>query len=131
MIMKTYNIILTVTFVLTLYMWIYDRFLYEKTYVQYLPNYQEEVAYPTYSPNHDGEKKVDNWTENVPAIGMVLFKLFPIVILAVYIMFVAAFIYGCLLFFSRRRYLNFKWWIAQLILYGIIVWFILKTPLMD
>lgn len=129
--MKTYNILLIATFVLALYMWGYDSFLYEITYVRNLPNYQEEVSFPTYSSNAIDNGETYNMLENMPFMGIVMYKVFPIVLVVLYLMVVITFVLGLFLFFKKRKLLHFKWYVTQIILYGGIVFFILNTQIID
>ncbi len=129
--MKIYNILIIVTFVLSLYIWSYDNFFYEITYVRYLPNYQEEVSFPTYSPTDIHNGKTYNIHENVPFLCMMMYKVFPIALVFVYLMVIITFTLGLFLLFKKRKLLNFKWYLTQIILYSGIVFFILNTQIID
>ena len=126
--MKVYNILIRVTFLLAMYSWIYSSFLYEIAYVQYLPyNNNEEFVVPIYSPNDLDNGETYSIFDDMPFWSVWLYKFSLIAFKIVHLNVLIIFMLGVFLAFKRRKILNFKWYVTQILLFSGILFFIVAT----
>ncbi len=67
----------------------------------------------------------------MPIWSRVMYDFWSIGLLSLYLMVVISFMVGLFLLFKKRKILNFKWYVTQILLYGGIIWFIANTPPLD
>jgi hypothetical protein len=110
--MKNHRIISIITFLIALYLWSYDNWLYETTYFDHLPN-----PYQNYTPEELANGK-GNHSTYVPWYGLVLYYLTSLLSLTVLPAYLLVIISSVVLFFFKKKYFDFEWIFTQV---GIII----------
>jgi len=126
-IMKAYRVIFYVFTVVALYNFVYVRFLQESTYFRYTHEYYNKfgTVAPTYSIGEDTSNAPDFYERcGVSPIGKYLRELYYKTYLVVIFLFFPLLIYGISIFFVKKKYLDRKWWISQLIGYACLFYMV-------
>ncbi|MDR2009707.1 MAG: hypothetical protein LBQ22_04420 [Bacteroidales bacterium] len=117
--MKTYYIILYVFFTIALYNFIYINFLYDKTYLQYVREYHNAGnTLPQYSIEDDTSNEPDTYEfYGISKMGKYLNLFYLNTYIFIIALFLPLLVYGIIILFFYKKYLDFKWWFTQLIIY--------------
>ena len=117
--MKIYYIIFYAFFAVALYNFVYVTSLQERTYFQYVREFHNAGdTFPQYIIGEDSSNEPDAYEfYNIPSTGrylnLVYLQTYPYVIL----LFFPLLIYGIVVFFVKKKYLDKKWLMLQLIGY--------------
>jgi hypothetical protein len=124
--MKVYRIVFYVFTVMTLYNFVYITFFQENTYFRYVREYHNAGnIYPTYSIGEDTSNEPDHYELcGIPNTGKYLRELYYRTYPFVLLLFIPLLIYGIVLFFVKKKYLDRKWWIPQLIGYACLFYMV-------
>ncbi len=129
--MKIHKILIIITLVLSFYVWLYDSYLYQQTYVKYLPNHEKEVSFPTYSKNSDLKSVENPLFENTPIYGKLMYLSIKWIIIALFLMlFVSTASFIILLIWQNRR-IPFVWVLKSTFLYILVFYFVMNTVFFD
>jgi len=127
-VMKVYKIVFSAFAVVALYNFVYIKFLQEITYKQYTRDYYSKfgTVAPQYSIGEDTSNKPDFYERcGIPPIGKNLRKLYGETYFYVIFLFFPLLIYGIVIFFVKKKYVDKRWWISQLIGYACLFYMVI------
>ncbi len=122
-----YIILLITTMFLCSYSLLYDEYLYELTYVKYLPNYKKEVPYQTFNKsgeitNLDDHPMRSDLLSYAPLYGRVLYYVRIVNFFLVPILFCLISLIAIVFLVKYRKNLHYKSLVIPIVLYiGIII----------
>ena len=124
--MKVYRIIFYAFAILALYNFVYVTFFQESTYFHYVREYHNAGnVYPTYSIGEDTSNEPNHYELcGIPPIGKYLRELYVATYFYIIFLFLPLLIYGIFIFFVKKKYLDKKWWISQLIAYTFLFYIV-------
>lgn len=133
---KLYLILLITIEFLCIYSLLYDEYLYESTYVKYLPNYQKEVPYQITNKsgeitNLDDHPMRRNLLSYAPVYGRVLYSVRIVNFFLVPILFYLASLIALVFFGNYRKNIDYKSLVIPIFLYIGIIIVMLNTNFFD
>lgn len=132
--MKIYKILFSILTTLSIYAYLYEVYLYEYTYVKFLPH---NSVYPTYDiatnqrDLNEKSYKQDSLLSYVPWYGRVMYFIEVPLILFNCLTYYLLIIYALVINIRNKLYLNWKSVLIQLLLFISIYWLIEQTPFME
>lgn len=129
--MRLNSIILYLTTFLAIYLWVYDNLLYEKLYVSYLPNYTEEVTFPTYAKG-EAIPLQDLKPNSIPIWSLLLYRFSQLSIILTPILFCVLLISSIVILIKKRKSAILKKWaVIQFSLMIVIFFLFTAVDIMD
>ncbi|MFA5640167.1 MAG: hypothetical protein WC946_06760 [Bacteroidales bacterium] len=126
-IINIYNSFFIIIFFLALYGFVYERTLYDITYGKYVQNYFDAGnSLPSYaieeSPKNDSNEYE---LYEIPFLYEILHRIFKFTVGFVFFVLIPMFMLGIILFIRNKLFLDYKWYIIQLIGYSCILLFLI------
>jgi len=126
-IMKVYRIVFYAFTIVALYNFVYVTFFQESTYLHYVREYHNAGnVYPQYSIGDDTSNEPDIYELcGISSTGKYLREMYVATYFYVILLFFPLLIYGIAIFFVKKKYLDKRWWISQLIGYACLFYMVI------